>query len=117
MPTPDDIRGSTTVVELLKLFPDGEAARLMSRLAWPCPHCGGAFHEPLTMVTLQENLEMAADIGMDATTSLDDAYAAALERHGRGAKTIVLPFARYQLPANVIRLDAEPLRFPQEAHV
>jgi hypothetical protein len=21
----------------------------MSRLAWPCPHCGGAFHEPLTM--------------------------------------------------------------------
>ena len=49
MPTPDDIRGSTTVVELLKLFPDGEAARLMSRLAWPCPHCGGAFHEPLTL--------------------------------------------------------------------
>jgi hypothetical protein len=49
VPTPDDIRGSTTVVELLKLFPDGEAARLMSRLAWPCPHCGGAFHEPLTL--------------------------------------------------------------------
>ena len=21
----------------------------MSRLAWPCAHCGGAFHEPLTM--------------------------------------------------------------------
>ncbi len=21
----------------------------MSRLAWACPHCGGAFHEPLTM--------------------------------------------------------------------
>ena len=21
----------------------------MSRLHWPCPHCGGAFHEPLTM--------------------------------------------------------------------
>jgi hypothetical protein len=49
VPTPDDIRGSTTVVELLKLFPGGEAARLMSRLAWPCAHCGGAFHEPLTM--------------------------------------------------------------------
>ena len=28
---------------------------------------------------------------------------------------IVLPFARYQLPRNAIRLDAEPLRFPQEA--
>lgn len=21
----------------------------MARLSWPCPHCGGAFHEPLTM--------------------------------------------------------------------
>jgi hypothetical protein len=49
--TPDagDIRGSTTIVELLRLFPDGDAARLMSRLAWPCAHCGGAFHEPLTL--------------------------------------------------------------------
>lgn len=43
------VKGSTTIVELLKMFPDGEAAQLMSRLHWPCPHCGGAFHEPLTM--------------------------------------------------------------------
>jgi len=49
VPTPEDIRGSTTIVELLRLFPRGEAAGLMSRLAWPCAHCGGAFHEPLTM--------------------------------------------------------------------
>jgi hypothetical protein len=49
VPTPDDIRGSTTIVELLRLFPDGEAAGLMSSLAWPCAHCGGAFHEPLTL--------------------------------------------------------------------
>ncbi len=44
-----EIRGSTTIVELLKRFPDGRAARLMSDLNWPCAHCGGAFHEPLTM--------------------------------------------------------------------
>ncbi len=44
-----EIRGSTTIVELLRRFPNGEAARLMSRLSWPCAHCGGAFHEPLTM--------------------------------------------------------------------
>jgi hypothetical protein len=31
------------------MFPDGDAARLLSRLALPCAHCGGAFHEPLTM--------------------------------------------------------------------
>ena len=47
--THSEIRGSTTIVELLRLFPNGDAARLMSRLAWPCAHCGGAFHEPLTM--------------------------------------------------------------------
>ena len=37
------------MVELLRMFPGGEAAALFSRLAMPCPHCGGAFHEPLTM--------------------------------------------------------------------
>jgi lactate racemase len=71
----------------------------------------------LKLVTIEENLELAADIGMDATTSLDEAFAEALAKHGSEAKVIVLPYARYQLPRNLIRLDAEPLRFPQEAHV
>jgi hypothetical protein len=31
------------------MFPDGEAAALLARLSLPCAHCGGAFHEPLTM--------------------------------------------------------------------
>ena len=44
-----EIRGSTTIVELLKRYPDGRAAQLMADLSWPCAHCGGAFHEPLTM--------------------------------------------------------------------
>jgi hypothetical protein len=43
------ITGSTTIVELLRMFPGGEAGRLLSRLSLPCAHCGGAFHEPLTM--------------------------------------------------------------------
>jgi hypothetical protein len=54
VPTSEEIRGSTTIVELLRLFPGGEAARLMSKLAWPCPHCGGAFHEPLTMAAKRQ---------------------------------------------------------------
>ena len=70
----------------------------------------------LKLVTLEENLEMAADIGIDATTSLDEAFAEAMEHHGPDAKVIVLPFARYQLPGNMVRMDAEPIRFPQEAH-
>lgn len=31
------------------MFPDGEAGRLMAEVALPCAHCGGAFHEPLTL--------------------------------------------------------------------
>jgi lactate racemase len=68
----------------------------------------------LKLVTLEENLELAADIGMDATTSLDEAFAEAMERHGSDAKVLVLPYARYQLPRNIVRMEAEPLRFPQE---
>jgi len=68
----------------------------------------------LKLVTLEENLEMAADIGMEATTSLDEAFAEALERHGPDAKVLVLPYARYQLPANMVRMDAEALRYPEE---
>jgi hypothetical protein len=48
-PASREIKGSTTIVELLRMFPDGEAARLMSTLSLPCAHCGGAFHEPLTL--------------------------------------------------------------------
>ena len=48
-PLSREIRGSTTIVELLRMFPGGEAAQLMSTLSLPCAHCGGAFHEPLTM--------------------------------------------------------------------
>jgi hypothetical protein len=48
-PVSREIKGSTTIVELLRMFPGGEAARLMSTLSLPCPHCGGAFHEPLTL--------------------------------------------------------------------
>jgi nickel-dependent lactate racemase len=69
----------------------------------------------LKLVTLEENLEMAADIGIDATTSLDEAFAEAMDRHGSEAKVIVLPYARYQLPANMVRMDASPMRYPEEA--
>jgi hypothetical protein len=45
----DEIRGSTTILELLRMFPDGRAARLMSQIQFPCAHCGGAVREPLTL--------------------------------------------------------------------
>ena len=60
----------------------------------------------LTVVTLEENLAMARDIGMNATTSLETAFAQAMARHGTDAKVVVLPFARYQMPADAIRMPA-----------
>jgi hypothetical protein len=57
-----EIKGSTTIVELLRMFPGGEAARLMSRLQLPCAHCGGAFHEPLTMAAKRHRRDPRAVI-------------------------------------------------------
>lgn len=48
-PAGGEIKGSTTIVELLRMFPGGEAGRLMATLSLPCAHCGGAFHEPITL--------------------------------------------------------------------
>ena len=44
-----EIRGSTTILELLRMFPDGRAAKLMGEIQFPCAHCGGAVREPLTL--------------------------------------------------------------------
>jgi hypothetical protein len=64
-----EIRGSTTIVELLRRYPGGEAARLMSRLHWACAHCGGAFHEPLTMAAKRHSNSPRAVL--DAFRALD----------------------------------------------
>ena len=61
-PPEHEIRGSTTIVELLRMFPDGEAGRLISRLSLPCAHCGGAFHEPLTMAAKRHRRDPRAVI-------------------------------------------------------
>jgi hypothetical protein len=49
-----------TIVELLKRYPDGRAARLMSQLSWPCAHCGGAFKEPLTLAATRHGRDPRA---------------------------------------------------------
>ena len=64
-----EVRGSTTIVELLRRYPGGEAARLMSKLHWPCAHCGGAFHEPLTMAAKRHARDPRAVL--DAFRALD----------------------------------------------
>ena len=70
VPLSREIRGSTTIVELLRMFPGGEAARLMSTLSLPCAHCGGAFHEPLTMAAKRHRRDPRAVL--EAFRALDN---------------------------------------------
>ena len=52
------------------MFPDGQAARLMAQLSFPCAHCGGAFHEPLTMAAKRHRRDPRAVI--EAFRALED---------------------------------------------
>jgi hypothetical protein len=82
------IRGSTTILEILRMFPDGRAARLMSALYWPCAHCGGAVREPLTMAAKRHARDPRAVL--DAFRALerggptDEQVAKAIARVTRG---------------------------------
>ena len=58
--SPRQIRGSTTILEILRMYPDGRAAKLMSSIYWPCAHCGGAVREPLTMAALRHGRDPRA---------------------------------------------------------
>ena len=51
------------------MYPRGEAAHLLSRLQMPCAHCGGAFHEPLTMAAKRHRRDPRAVI--DAFRALE----------------------------------------------
>jgi hypothetical protein len=42
----------------------------MAELSWPCAHCGGAFHEPLTMAAKRHARDPRAVL--DAFRALDD---------------------------------------------
>jgi hypothetical protein len=87
---PDDdvgaeIRGSTTILELLRMFPDGRAASLMARIQFPCAHCGGAVREPLTLAAKRHKRDARAVLdafrALDAGGPTDMQVAAAAERH------------------------------------
>ena len=65
-----EITGSTTILELLRMFPDGRAAGLMAELRWPCAHCGGAVREPLTLAAQRHQRDPRAVL--DAFRALAD---------------------------------------------
>jgi hypothetical protein len=82
----EQIRGSTTIVELLRRYPGGEAARLMAALSWACPHCGGAFHEPLTMAAKRHARDPRAVL--EAFRALDEPGGPDEELVARAAKRV-----------------------------
>lgn len=55
-----EVRGSTTILEILRMYPDGSAARLMARIHFPCAHCGGAVREPLTLAARRHRRDARA---------------------------------------------------------
>ena len=52
------------------MYPDGDAAALMARLSFACAHCGGAFHEPLTMAAKRHRRDPRAVL--EAFRALED---------------------------------------------
>ena len=90
-----DIRGSTTILQLLRMFPDGRAAKLMSDMQFPCAHCGGAVREPLTLAARRHRRDARAVL--DAFRALEEGYPAealveaARARHVAGARASVPP--------------------------
>jgi len=82
-----EIRGSTTILEILRMYPDGEAAKLMSRLYWPCAHCGGAVREPLTLAAQRHARDPRAVLiafrALEHGGPTDEEVALAAERHSR----------------------------------
>jgi hypothetical protein len=52
------------------MFPGGQAAALFAQLQMPCAHCGGAFHEPLTMAAKRHRRDPRAVI--EAFRALDE---------------------------------------------
>jgi hypothetical protein len=81
----DEIRGSTTILELLRMFPEGDAARLMAQIHFPCAHCGGAVREPLTLAAKRHRRSARAVLeafrALGAGGPSDEQIARAAERH------------------------------------
>ena len=73
------IRGSTTIGALMERFPDGRALDLMSRLGWPCGHCGARSSEPLSLAAKRHGNPVRAVIECFRSLEGDGPTEAALD--------------------------------------
>ena len=74
-----NIRGSTTIGELMERFPDGRALDLMARLGWPCGHCSARSTEPLSLAAKRHGNPVRAVIECFRALADGGPAAAALE--------------------------------------
>ena len=80
----DRIRGRTPVADILRRYPDGRAARLMSQLSWACALCGVAPNEPLAMAAKKHrNSPLAV---LEAFRALDEPEGPSPELVARAAQ-------------------------------
>src|SRR4029450_9945009 len=100
---PREIRGATTIVELLRLYPDGAAGRLLSELSMPCAHCGGAFNEPLTLAAKRHRRDPRAVL--EAFRALADGGPGG----GRHEKRVVAGGGHGQAPGAPPRVTLRPV--------
>jgi nickel-dependent lactate racemase len=49
------------------------------------------------IVTREENVKVARDLGFEAQDSFDEAFAKAMAKHGKGARIAFVPFGRYSV--------------------
>jgi hypothetical protein len=69
---PDQVKGSTTIVEFLKRHPDGSGQRLLSAVAVPCAFCGAALREPITLAARRHGRDPGAFLRL--FQALDDGW-------------------------------------------
>ena len=110
------IRGSTTIGALMRRYPDGRALDLMSRLDWPCGHCGARSTEPLSLAAKRHGNPVRAVIecfrmleGGGPSDAALDAARARPRRSPDPARAWQRSAARY--PGGDARVEPRPRSF------
>lgn len=110
------IRGSTTIGALMRRYPDGRALDLMSRLGWPCGHCGARSTEPLSLAAKRHGNPVRAVIecfrmleGGGPSDAALDAARARPRRSPDPARAWLRSAARY--PGGDARVEPRPRSF------
>jgi hypothetical protein len=87
------ISGSTKIVELIVMYPNGRAVELMARLGWPCGQCGARQNEPLSLAAKRHGNPVHPTIAcfraLEGDGPTTDELAAALPRPRRRADPLV----------------------------